>query len=105
MTNSLDGISWSEKLYTHWTMFPLMIWGVLGLIVIPVWAMTKPTNYDMIIVIGMIISYLITTTYVYIVSEAESSKSYSDGLKRIFDNKELSSEELSKRTDMYRKMF
>lgn len=97
--------SLSEKLYYHWTYAACTIWGVAGLLVIPCWAVVRPTNYDMIIVMGMIISYAITTTYVYIISEAESSRSYSDGLKRIFENKNLSSEELGKRTEMYRKMF
>jgi len=97
--------SLSEKLYDHWTFTIFVWWGIIGLVVIPVWAMVRPTNYDFIIVIGMMIIYGITATYVYVVSEEESSRSYSDGLKRISDNKNFSSKELGERSEMYRKMF
>lgn len=97
--------SLTEKLYYHWSFMICASWGVIGLLVIPMWIIARPTNYDFMIVMGMIISYAITTTYVYIIDEAESSRSYSDGLKRIFENKNLSSKELGERVNMYRKMF
>jgi len=109
MSDSDEKKPLSERLYYHWTSMILMTWGAVSLIVIPVTAIwlkeANPTNYDTYIIIGMSIFTLTVWLYNYILDESVSSQSYSKGLKKIFDNKDLSSEELSKRTDMYRKMF
>lgn len=97
--------SLTEKLYDHWSFMILAIWGALSLLVIPMWAIVRPTNYDTIIVIGMVIVTMITWMYVYIIDESQSSKSYSRGLKRIMDNKNFTTDEKNKRSNMYRRMF
>jgi hypothetical protein len=99
----------TEKLYYHWTTTITMFWGVAALLVIPMLAIwlkeANPTNYDTWIIIGLSIATSVVWMYNYMLDESSSNRSYNAGLKRIFENKDLSPEEISKRVDIYKRMF
>lgn len=98
-----------DKLYFHWTTMITMTWGAASLLVIPmlaIWMKTaNPTNYDTWIIIGLSIGTLCCWLYNYAIDEAHSSQTRSAGLKRIFDDKTATPEQLSDRVERYNKMF